>query len=270
MAMTKTNTRPAGSVTFVYRRAVLVSKVVTRFAVLFAGVVVFAQLATELHAQGAIPFDEPVLKWLHGHRTPGWTRAMLVVSELGSTPILIPLAAISGVALWLHGNKRAATFVWVTGAGAGLMNQALKMFFERARPDELLRLAGASGFAFPSGHSMGAAAVYGALAIVVFSRFPRFKWSAIAVCSGIVAAIGASRAYLHVHYPSDVLAGWALGVTWPMWLRHPLLTRPWRPFWRGRRVGPLSQAAEQAAGKVPLTEGVNQRLEEGTEIMRHS
>jgi undecaprenyl-diphosphatase len=240
-----------GHVTFVYRRAMLVAKIATRFSVLFAGVVVFARLATELHRKGDVPFDGPVLRWLHERRTPDMNTAMTVITELGATRVLIPLAVITGAGLWFRGNKRAAIFVWVTGAGAGLMNQGLKAIFERARPDELLRLAGASGFAFPSGHSMGAAAVYGALAIVAFTRFPRVKWPAIAACAAIVAGVGVSRAYLYVHYPSDVLAGWALGFTWPLWLKHPLLTRPWPRLWRGRKRGPATQAAEQLAHAVP-------------------
>lgn len=237
--------------TFVYRRAVLVGKVVTRFSVLFAGVVVFARLATELHAKGAIPFDAPVQRWLHGHRSGALTSIMLFVTELGATRVLIPLAVVSGGLLWLRGNKRAAIFVWVTGLGAGLMNQGLKLFFARARPDELLRITGASGFAFPSGHSMGAAAVYGALALVAATRFPRLKWPVISLSSAIVAAVGVSRAYLYVHFPSDVIAGWALGFSWPLWLKHPILTRPWRPFWRGRHKGRMTRAVEAAPSKTP-------------------
>jgi undecaprenyl-diphosphatase len=230
----------------VYRKAVLVTKVVTRFAVLFVGVYIFAQLADEVHDQEVIPFDEPILAWLRAHQSPGLTRLMLIVTDLGATRILLPVAVFSGLLLWLHGNKRSSIFVWVTAAGAGLINTGLKLFFERARPEELLRLSPAAGFAFPSGHSMGAAAVYGALAIVLATRFPRIKWPAIGVCTAIVAGVGLSRSYLGVHYPSDVLAGWALGVTWPLWLKHPLLTRPWNPFWRGRKGRPEAPPAGTA------------------------
>ena len=224
-------------------RARLVGKIALRWTTLFAGVVTFAHLATELHQKGKLWFDRPILQWLHARRRPGLTRLVLLVTELGSLRFLVTTSVAAGAALWLRGNRRAAHFVWVVGTGSGLMNQALKAFFARQRPDSILHLSKVTGFAFPSGHSMGSAAVYGALGIVAFTRFPAIKWRVVGACTSLVAAIGVSRSYLFVHYPSDVLAGWALGVTWPLWLRHPLLTRPWRPLWRGTKRSRATQAA---------------------------
>ncbi|MFW5741413.1 MAG: phosphatase PAP2 family protein [Myxococcota bacterium] len=84
------------------------------------------------------------------------------------------------------------------------------------------------GFAFPSGHSMGSAATYGAVAVIVAARYPRWRLPLLALCAAIVAAVGVSRAYLGVHYPSDVLAGWALGATLPLWVKPLLLGKGFR------------------------------------------
>jgi len=144
---------------------------------------------------------------------------MLVVTKLGSVEVLTGVSVASVLGLLITGNPRAARYVAVTASGASLMNQGAKALFARARPERTAWLCPTVGHAFPSGHAMSSTAIYGALALVVARCAPAFKWPALCAASCLSAAIGVSRSYLHVHYPSDVLAGWALGVTWPLWLR---------------------------------------------------
>lgn len=201
------------------------AKVTTRFTTLFGGVLAFSLIERRLGEESGLAFDEKVLAWLHERRNPKLTRAVLFVTELGSGRFLGAISTAATIGLWIRGNHRAARYVAITAAGAGLMNQGLKALYRRERPDVRLRLSQTTGFAFPSGHSMSSAAIYGALAVVAFTRFPAIKWRALAACTTLVGAIGATRAYLHVHYPSDIIAGWGLGLTWPLWLHRPLLTR---------------------------------------------
>jgi membrane-associated phospholipid phosphatase len=200
-------------------------RVATRFVTMFGGVLAFSLIERRVGEEHGLPFDEPMLSWLHRHRSPALTRAVMFVTELGSGRVLTLVSVAATVGLVLRGNPRAARYVAVTAAGAGLMNLGMKALYRRERPDVTLRLSQTTGFAFPSGHAMASAAIYGALAVVAFTRFPGIQWRALAACTALVGSIGASRAYLHVHYPSDVLAGWGLGLTWPLWLHRPLLVQ---------------------------------------------
>jgi membrane-associated phospholipid phosphatase len=200
-------------------------RVATRFVTMFGGVLAFAEVERRMGEDHGLAFDEPMLAWLHRHRHPALTRAVVFVTELGSGPVLALISVAATGGLLLRGNPRAASYVAVTSAGAGLMNQGLKALYRRERPEVTLRLSQTTGFAFPSGHAMASAAIYGALAVVAFTRFPGIKWRALAACAALVGSIGATRAYLHVHYPSDILAGWGLGLTWPLWLHRPMLVR---------------------------------------------
>lgn len=202
-----------------------VLEVATRFVTMFGGVLAFAEVERRMGEEHGLPFDEAILGWLHRYRHPALTRAVTFVTELGSGRVLTTISVASSTALFLRGNHRAARYVAVTAAGAGLMNAGMKALYRRERPDVKLRLSQTTGFAFPSGHAMASAAIYGALAVVAFTRFPGIKWRALAACTALVGSIGATRAYLHVHYPSDIVAGWGLGLTWPLWLHRPLLER---------------------------------------------
>lgn len=145
-------------------------------------------------------------------------------TSLGAMPVLLVVTVVATlIFLWVR-DRRAALMMAISGAGAGLLNEALKAAFARARPAAALRLTGASGFAFPSGHSMGSAAVYGALALLLARDWPSRRAVIFGGLGAVVLLIGLSRAYLFVHYPTDVLAGWALGLAWTLALRRWLRT----------------------------------------------
>jgi undecaprenyl-diphosphatase len=137
--------------------------------------------------------------------------------------VLTSLSSLVTAALLARGQRRGALFFAITAGGSTLINQTLKFAFGRARPDSGLQLARTTGFAFPSGHSMASAAIYGALAMVITRKYPKLALAANAVCGVTVVAVGTSRAYLHVHYPSDVVTGWGLGLAWPLSLQGLLL-----------------------------------------------
>jgi membrane-associated phospholipid phosphatase len=69
----------------------------------------------------------------------------------------------------------------------------------------------------------------GRIAIITITRYPRLRWPVVAASALLVGLVGGSRAYLHVHFPSDVLAGWALGLTWPLWLKPLAIGRGFTP-----------------------------------------
>ena len=99
--------------------------------------------------------------------------------------------------------------------GTPIINQILKQFFHRARPD-LHRLIEIGGYSFPSGHAMNAFAVYGILAFLLWRHIPtRLGRTVLIIISTIfILMIGTSRIYLGVHYPSDIIGGYFASGFW--------------------------------------------------------
>lgn len=202
----------------------LIPAIGARWFFVLGSVFAFGNVARKLHQSGQLELDLRLLRWFELHRGPRLTSAMRAMTQLGSVELLTPLSTLLTVGLWVERKRRAALFLGVTALGSTFINQLLKLAFARARPDSSLHLSRTTGFAFPSGHSMASAAIYGAIAIVASTRYPRLAWATNTACSVIVLGVGASRAYLHVHYPSDVATGWALGLSWPLSLQ-PLILR---------------------------------------------
>ena len=209
------------------RHARRIAKGLFRFLFWSGGVIVFAILAGNVHANSEIAFDSAILSWLAERRTPSLNAAMKLLTEFGSARFLVLSSLIAVTILTLRRHWHSATYVAMVASGAGVLNALLKGMFARDRPE--LPIVTAGGFAFPSGHSMGAAAVYAAIAIVLITRFPRLRWPMLAICTTMVVVVGLTRAYLGVHYPSDIIAGWALGVTWALWLKPLVIGRGFAP-----------------------------------------
>jgi membrane-associated phospholipid phosphatase len=131
-------------------------------------------------------------------------------------PIVFRVAA-TGLAGWLliRRRTRLAAWVLVTTWGAALLGVLLKEVVRRTRPSFLDAVAAAPGRSFPSGHALGSMVGCGVLLLVLLPLLPRrarpAAWAAAAV---VVAAVGFARIGLGVHYLSDVVAGWVLGLAW--------------------------------------------------------
>ena len=150
---------------------------------------------------------------------PSWLRiAALDLTALGSGTVLgLFVAAIAGFLL-LQGLRRTAAFIVVASVGGWVLNALLKEFFRRPRPYAVPHLSQVMSLSFPSGHAMTSAAVYltlGALLMRVADR--RATKIYCMTCAMVMAAlIGITRVYLGVHYPTDVLAGWLVGLSWAL------------------------------------------------------
>ena len=155
-------------------------------------------------------FDDRVRILVHAHAGPILTAAMRGIWVVGEPAFLIALGV--PVAWWFvrTGRTRAMLRFAITVAGAEVFDQLLKLAFHRVRPATFFGLAEPMGYSFPSGHALVSFAFFGAL--VVFAA-PRRWWYYVAAALPITA-IGYSRIYLGVHYPSDVLGGWAAAVVW--------------------------------------------------------
>jgi undecaprenyl-diphosphatase len=174
-------------------------------------------------------FDERVLRALRDPADPSvpigprWLRfAALDITSLGGPTVIgLAVAAIVGFLL-LQGMYRTALFVFAASGGGWLLNNVLKLVFARPRPAIVPHLHEVMSPSFPSGHAMTSAAVYltlGALLMHISKgRLTKIYCMTIAMLATLL--IGSTRVYLGVHYPTDVLAGWLIGMSWALmcWL----------------------------------------------------
>ena len=185
----------------------------------------FFELAGDVLEGDTQAFDERVLQSLRRPDDPSvpigprWLRiAAADVTALGSASVLgLTVTAIVGFLL-LQRMQRTALFVLTASVGGWLLNTGLKSVFQRARPDVVPHLYDVMTLSFPSGHAATSAAVYltlGALLMRVAKR-PITKIYCMAVALIATFTIGLTRIYLGVHYPTDVLAGWLIGLSWAL------------------------------------------------------
>ena len=150
-------------------------------------------------------------------RSPLRTTIATLITRIGDIESQT-IITVAMVLILLIGKK------WRTGLwfgltvliGAALLNNAIKNFYQRVRPEEIDHLIEQGGYSFPSGHSMGSIIVFGGLIFLVFRAFnsKAIKWGLGILLGFLILSIGLSRIYLGVHYPSDVIAGFSLGFTW--------------------------------------------------------
>jgi undecaprenyl-diphosphatase len=191
--------------------------------ILGLGLFTFIGIADEVLEGDTLRFDRWLLLALRAPGDPGdplgpaWAEEMFRdFTALGGIGVLSLLTLASVGYLWLQGLRRVAGFVLTAILGGLLLSLALKTGFDRPRPDLVSHGSMVYTSSFPSGHSMLAAVVYltgGALLAVVHSaRRVRVYLIGCSVLATLL--VGVSRVYLGVHWPSDVLAGWAAGAAW--------------------------------------------------------
>jgi undecaprenyl-diphosphatase len=196
----------------------------------------FAWLAW-LASHSAPPgFDTAGRDAVHAFASPWLTLVMKAASQAGGGWGLWP-AGVLIVGLLAHAARgREAALFGVAVLGANLINEAMKLFFHRPRPEAWFGYPLPSTYSFPSGHAFVSFCFFLCLAeILIRDEWPVAgkvaMWSAALACT---LTIGLSRVYLGVHYPTDVLAGYAAGIVWTTLIR---VTHHARQRWAGRHGG---------------------------------
>jgi len=193
--------------------------------------------------------DREAAEWFNALVAPhhALVTVLKAITDLGGRPMLIWLVTIAVVGLLIRRQPRLAVYLVITGVGGLILDPSLKALVGRLRPVVDVPITHAPGNSFPSGHALGSFVAYGALLLVFLPAVaPRWRRPAVAAVAVLVFLVGLTRIALGVHFVSDVLAGWLLGVAWLGVTAYAF--RLWRRE-RGRPVPPIGEGLEPEAGE---------------------
>ena len=172
---------------------------------------IFADVGEDVADKSTGAFDNAVRTWFLAHQNPTIYKIAAFVSWIGAPTVMIIIAIAAAV--WFYrgrGRSKAGVLVAAPAAG-GLLAGGMKVLYGRARPAGAI-LINERTFAFPSGHAATSAAVMVTLCYVL-AREKIISWPAAIVIGGIVPLlVGLSRLYLDVHWATDVVGGWTVGL----------------------------------------------------------
>jgi undecaprenyl-diphosphatase len=176
----------------------------------------FAWIAEEMLDGDTIQFDALVRSAVHAHSTDQLTTVMKFLTDFGSSAAMAPLAILTLVLCYIKREFHILKMLGATFGGALLLEFLLKTAFHRTRPAPFFDVPTPASYSFPSGHALFSFCFFAGLAVVVSPQLARLgaKIAVWVVAVLLILGIGFSRIYLGVHYPSDVLAGYSVGLVW--------------------------------------------------------
>ena len=206
-----------------WKKQINISKIWAPGLLILAGIglmitatVLFLELAEDVWEQEKFTFDSVIMDYLQSIENGTLTNVFKIITETGSVWWITAASCFTVLFLWL--KKRdvlGVLFFTLAIAGGGIFIFVLKYFFQRERPSLAPEYDG-SGYSFPSGHALGSFILYGFI-IYLIAREKRFlKWRlfTVSLLALLIISVGLSRVYLQVHFPSDILAGYAVGSIW--------------------------------------------------------
>ena len=210
---------------------------------MLTGLAVFTALAAQLGTPSVQRFDETVVRSLRNAEDlaqpigPAWFKELARdFTALGGYGILSTITILVTTFLHLERRPARAHFVVVAIVAGYSLSMTLKALIARPRPDIVPWLSHVHSSSFPSGHSMMSAVVYLSLGLMLSDLTSRrlVKTFVVVAPLTISALVGLSRVYMGVHYPTDVVAGWWLGISWSLacWLA----IRRWQAFREVRKA----------------------------------
>lgn len=198
-----------------FRESALV-RIVAGFLLAALVLAAFGWIVTGPYKSVLAGFDSNLRYTFRQIQSPMWTAVFLTLTRLGSTLYLIIVGCVAGlVFIYLRLFKSLALFITVM-AGQAALHHGFKWLFVRPRPSALINYQTAEGSSFPSGHAIGALCLYAAIAWIITTRLenPAVKVGIWILAALLIFLIGTSRAYIGIHYPTDVLAGFIGAAIW--------------------------------------------------------
>lgn len=175
---------------------------------------VVAQISDEVLDKEAFAFDKTILLWIHSFANPTLDSVMRFITRLNDPSTVVAIAAIILVILlWRHYYSEAQIFI-IDCVGGVVLSYGLKSVFGKTRPDLWESVIKDLSFSYPSGHALGSTVLYGFIAYLIASRYSQFSLLIYTVVVCLIGAIGLSRLYLGVHWPTDIIGGYGIGFLW--------------------------------------------------------
>ncbi|MEA2570372.1 MAG: hypothetical protein QOI24_2373 [Acidobacteriota bacterium] len=176
----------------------------------------FKEQAEHVVTGRADRYDDMIMEAVHTIDNPSMHRTMEAITQLGSHAAISTAAGLTAIAMLRKGKKTDAWTVIISTGGAMAINTILKNIFQRQRPIEMARrIKLPRSHSFPSGHSLLSAATYPIVAHHLVQNESSSTQALVHTLAGMtILSVGFSRVYFGVHFPSDVLGGFAAGFGW--------------------------------------------------------
>ena len=179
-----------------------------------AGALILIGLSTAVFFGQSFPIDTTVLRGVRSLESPIMDRLMLGITRFGDPLFTVPLFFVLLALLWLKKHRLAAYVFALNCAGGAVFSTGLKLFFGKERPTLWTSAITEVSYSYPSGHALGSVVLYGFLAFLLGQRLPEYKGVIYFGAIALSLAIGFSRLYLGVHWPTDLVGGYIIGFLW--------------------------------------------------------
>ena len=223
--------------------------VIVGFLALIGCLILLGSLAEDIRSQEVNVLDTLATLFLHGLASPALDQIMIIITTLGSN-LVVPLLFVLTVGwlAWLR-RPREGLFLAVASGGSLVLNEIMKLFFHRPRP-QLPWAQVPPDYSFPSGHTMNSLVFYMALAVVLWSvRGRRVGIVSVTVAIVLSSLIGLSRIYLGAHYFTDVAGGLLAGTVWLLVVAAAFRFGPLWQMWRNPASLPAADSSKPGGKK---------------------
>jgi undecaprenyl-diphosphatase len=170
------------------------------------------KITEDVVTREATPFDSVVSGWITSIHSPGIHAFMSIANALGSGPAIIGATVVAIVWKWYRRDRDSVAIIIGLALVTQIIDALLKISVHRIRPEPLHAYTKLYLASFPSGHAMNAVATYGFIAILMARELPRLRRFLFVVVVVLSLLIGLARVYLQLHWPTDVLGGYCVGL----------------------------------------------------------
>ncbi len=173
-----------------------------------------AEISDEVLNQEAFDFDKTILLWIHQFANPTLDHIMLLITRFNDLSTVTMITALTlAILIWRHYYLEAKIFL-IDCLGGLVLSYGLKSVFGKVRPDLWQSAIEDVSFSYPSGHALVSTVLYGFIAYLIATHYPKFSLLIYTGVVCLIGAIGLSRLYLGVHWPTDIIGGYGIGFLW--------------------------------------------------------
>lgn len=205
------------------------NRVISLIVLMVTSLIIFYKLVYEIFAEKSSNFlDQQVINWAYSLRSPALNEIFKFITTLANIQVIIVIIVIVLVLLTKFNQRKFVVSFLITSVFSIGFTTLAKMIFARERPAITNALISESSFSFPSGHALLSASIYGFLIVILIKSIRNNSARILIYIFGfaLIGLIGFSRIYLGVHWPTDILASYAIGI---VWLAFSLIALEYKP-----------------------------------------